>query len=282
MKKKILFPTDFSEASQNAFHYCLRLAAQTDCAVDVLHVVAPVVAPGDVPVVSGEDTVVKKVLGEEAMEAFCDNGMQNTPWLTTEKQPEVTRKVIVGGVKDSIAKEAKEREYAFLVMSLKEHHNLGEWILGPVSTSMMDKISTPILYVPEKYQFESITSIGYATDFDHSDPMQIFQLYEIFEPSNPMLYCVHFSKEVAGDLEENQMRLVERFFSNHPPALQIKYEILEGQNLEQSLDEFSKLHGLNLLVFNHEERSFLDRLFHRSQSKSMALRSNIPVFVFSN
>ena len=39
--KKILVPVDFSETSQQAFHYALRFAEQFGCKIVLLHVVEP-------------------------------------------------------------------------------------------------------------------------------------------------------------------------------------------------------------------------------------------------
>ncbi|MFZ4427736.1 MAG: universal stress protein, partial [Saprospiraceae bacterium] len=53
---RILFPTDFSEAAQNAFRYCRSLADALSAEIFVLHVVYPEYELLDLPVLATKAT----------------------------------------------------------------------------------------------------------------------------------------------------------------------------------------------------------------------------------
>ena len=58
MKKiqKILFPTDFSPAAQNALRYAIRLADELEASIQILHIVYPQAEPLDFPALATEAT----------------------------------------------------------------------------------------------------------------------------------------------------------------------------------------------------------------------------------
>ena len=54
--KRILFPTDFSAASQNAFRHCILVADKYGADIQMLHVIFPEYEALDLPVMAAQAT----------------------------------------------------------------------------------------------------------------------------------------------------------------------------------------------------------------------------------
>jgi len=72
---RILFPTDFSDVSQSAFRYALKLADFFEASVEVLHVVYPETEPLDFPVLATKVMKERTEAAREALKGFIDLGL---------------------------------------------------------------------------------------------------------------------------------------------------------------------------------------------------------------
>ena len=73
--KKILFPTDFSEAAKNGFRYAVALAEDIDAELDIMNVFAvPFTAPDEMPPNYVDQLIDnQKKIAKEKLDAFVES-----------------------------------------------------------------------------------------------------------------------------------------------------------------------------------------------------------------
>lgn len=276
--KKILFPTDFSPTAQNAFKHCLILADYYQAKVEVLHVVFPEYAAMDVPVVSMETTREKAETATAVMHSFVKMGLDQTQAVYSLQQvPKVEELVEIGIPIGSIIKFAEERHADLVLMGTKGAHNTLERAFGSVSSGVIEQAHCPVLLIPEFAQWKPTHIVAYASDLSEADPYHFWKATEILSPFHPILYVIN----IHQGKEHDQVAIDElkKIFSNNTPAVQISFHQEKHDSIRKGLEEFVDNYGVDLLVMYSPHRSWIERIFHHSQTRDVAFTTRTPLLV---
>lgn len=283
---KILFPSDFSEAAQNAFRYCLYLADTFSAEIIVLHVVYPEYEMLDLPVLATKATHDKIDAAKDALNSFIGLGTGQATTSGNLKQPLlISREVEVGTPVGIIRQMAKKHDADLIVMGTKGEHNALEKTLGSVTTGVIEGAHCPVLVVPEHAPWKPPHIVAFATNLSDADPYHVWKATEILEPFHPLLHIIHISdgKTPAGRIA--RFDEVEAFFKRQAidtPALQVTFHELERTSITDGLEEFVDYHEVDLLVMFAPHHTWSDRLFKPSATRKMALDAPLPLLFLKN
>ncbi len=276
--KSILFPTDFSETSQNAFRYALWFADKCGADIDLLHVVYPEAEPMDFPVVVARATKDKIETAKQMIKIFFASGMaQVEVGHQLEKMPDVRPSVEMGVASVVISEVAKEKGADLIIMGTQGEHNSFERTLGSVSTAVLRKVACQVILVPAGAKFKNIDTVAYATDLAEADPYHIWETGKLMDPFRPIIRVVHVRRE--GEKRPLKMQDIKAFFENRTPALQITYHDFTSDNVVTELDDFAKGWDVDLMVMYKPRRSFFERIFHRSVTKKETFHTHVPLLI---
>lgn len=276
--KKILFPTDFSPTAQNAFKHCLILADYYQAKVEVLHVVFPEYATMDVPVVSMETTREKAETATAVLHSFVKLGLDQAQVAYSLQQvPRVEELVEIGIPIGSIIKIAEERHADLVLMGTKGAHNTLERAFGSVSSGVIEQARCPVLLIPEFAQWKPTHIVAYASDLSEADPYHFWKATEMLSPFHPLLHVIN----IHQGKEHDQVAIDElkKIFSNNTPAVQISFHQENHDSISKGLEEFVDNYGVDLLVMYSPHRSWIERLFHHSQTRDVAFTTRTPLLV---
>ncbi len=277
--KKILFPTDFSKASQNAFRYALRFADKLDASIELLHVVYPEYEALDLPVLSSQATKDKIEIAKEVAKSFVEQGLTQVETARQlEHIPLINSDVELGSPAKLITSVAKRDEVDLIIMGTREEHSAVEKVFGSTTTSVLAKSPCHVLIVPEKTAYHRPEIVTYATDLIEEDPYHIWQTSQILEPFNPIIHCVHISDQ-ESEHPEVDFHELETFFEGHAPSVQINFHNIKDDSVVSGLEAFIQFHKVDFLVMFAPHRNIFERLFHRSQTQRMAYQTAIPLLV---
>lgn len=275
---KILFPTDFSEPAQNAFRYALILADKVKAEIELLHVVIPQIEAYDVPVIAMHSTQVQVDTAKEVMKTFVDAGITQMLQQLSEI-PKITSSVEVGVPIGYITRAIEESTIDLVVMGATGERNVLERMIGSLTSDVIGKVDCPVLVVPNEAIPKLIKAIAYATDLQKSDPFEIWKTVKLLDPIQAIMHVVHVSKAENQVDEIEEMDEMRAFFAEKSPAIQMKFHQTTGESVEDGLINFVDLYDIDIVVMFHPNRSFMDRLFHRSHSKKMAKNTKVPLLV---
>lgn len=138
--KKILCPTDFSDASVNAFRYAYEFARSMGAEVVVVHVVE------SLPIMSG-DAAVAFVPIEADLEKAAE--VELTKLLADDKFKciTITRVVLVGEPADVILQQAKTQDVDLIILGSYGRSGISRLIMGSVAEAVTRKAPCPVLIV---------------------------------------------------------------------------------------------------------------------------------------
>ena len=265
--KKILFPTDFSKTSNNAFAYTCLLAEELDAQIDLIHIY-------NIPF---SEAVGKKY---DAMKEIWDKKstdleLKMKEMVETYPSFRVRHQKLIYGVFVSveIADFAKNENYDLIVMGMKGEHNRGEKFVGTVTTDLMMKAPCPILAVPENALFEGIENMAFATDLSPSDELPIEQALDFAENVDAELHFVYIDNLVRRPSKVLSSGAVDKNSG-------LLYTKVLNPSIIDGLDVFLKENPTDLLCLYIPHRRLWERLFHFRTSKAMAFHTDIPLLVF--
>lgn len=279
---RILFPTDFSEASKNAFRYCLSVADAYEANILLLHVVYPEYQVMDVPVMAMQATQDKVEAAKTLLQSSVDLALVQVQAAggPLRHVPAIKSDVEVGDPVSVITNIAKVEAVDMIMMGTRGEHNALDRFFGSITTGVVERAHCPVWVVPEHAHYESIDIAAYATDLKNADPYHIWKASQLLDAFHPILHCVHVNGNGQNGQSNMNMNEIELFFATNAPALQINFHQLQGKSVTESLEEFSETHDVDVLVMYAPHHTFLERLFSPSHTKQMTLRTHIPLLLY--
>ena len=279
MLKKILFPTDFSETAMNAFRYTLKLADHFDSEIILLHVVYPEYEVMEVPVMSAQVTNQKIETVKPMLEMFMENGISRVvAEQTFDRMPNIVSKHEIGTPVEVIRYVAAKEDVDLVVMGTRGKHTNLDKIFGSVASGVIHRANCPVLVIPECATFKFPKSITYATTYAAADPLHIRDAIEILNLRKPKVNCVHVKAkdEIKTDID---VEAFEDYLEDQELVPDVEVYEIEEDTVAEGLEEFVEAYRTDLLVMHKQKANFIQRLFHRSQTKAMALRTHIPLLI---
>ncbi len=270
--KKILFPTDFSHASKNAFVYALQLAKHIDATIVTLHVYEmPAANYVDVPAYLMEvyDTVELAnfenykgqipVLHEIASAHGCENvSIENV--------------LLDGDLVNSILEMVKKDNIDYVVMGTKGASGAKETFLGTSTANVMTRTNAFVLAVPDESTYNPIRKITFTTRFREKDMPALKKLLVLAEAFDAKIDCLYI-KTAKSDLKEVVLADWQLLMKDR----NVDFHIIENELVEESILDFIHQNGSDLLALLNHKRGFFEGLFHTSLTKKLAFHSAVPV-----
>ena len=270
--KTIVVPTDFSSVSKNAALYGAELAANIHASLALLHVCQLPVVYSEVPVPvpgPGEST-------EEAEAKIME--LKNHLLEKTGNQVKIYTDVRVGSIISELKSYCEKiNPYAVVMGS----HGAGAWerfLFGSNTLWSMKHLSWPLMVVPANAKFKTIKTIGLACDFkrviDTAPVKEIRKIVEDLKADLHVLYINTEQKEEVYDaaIIEESSQLQEMLGDLNP-----HYHFIDHPDIDDGISEYAIKYGLDLLVVVPKKHDILDRLFHKSHTKQLAIHTQMPL-----
>ncbi len=274
MISKILIPTDFSTVANNALQYAIQLAKKTNASIHLLHV-------NNIPIMDASfpNEVYQTYTAE--IEDFAKNSFENLENLYLNKSNlQFDKHTAYGFVNDEIQEFAKNNDIDLIVLGTTGASGIQEILIGSNAASVVAKAEIPVLVIPPTSTFADIKKIVYASDFNEPEFPSVSRLAffaNLYEAEVNVLHIKSFADNLF-DAEHN-------FFSRNKENVEVnRWKIVklpEGESIIDSINNFVETEHPNLIVMAKHNRSFFDRLFHRSLSKQMAYHTKIPLLVLN-
>jgi nucleotide-binding universal stress UspA family protein len=269
--KKILCPTDFSDAAISGITYAAKLAKRMDAEITLFNVVAL------------SDLLPEEVLMGEKVNT-------ETAKLRLEKQSnEVTKVFKVSCYCDAVASpisitnmiKEKSAGYDLMVMGSNGEDDFAQFLRGSHTYQIIKKTSLPVIMVPHDVMYSEISRVVYAYAFREHPDLPIRQLISFCKVTQSHLTILEVSQQEKAESIEQQWRntfnKLSDFYKDDVP---IKFETIKTDNVTDGINQFMKQSGADLLALCSEHHNFVKNLFHKSILKSITGSANYPVLVF--
>ncbi len=269
--KKILIPTDFSETARDAYvfalDYCKALGGSFS--MKMVHVFMPEASstPTFIPPVQEFLELKEKTLTAFAHETAPKPA--NIESFTTE--------ILIGFPGDEIIEQSKD--FDLVIMGTTGDGGFLENLFGSISTAVAQRAHCPVLLVPSGSVFKNPDQILYASSAEASDERLIGQLVDFNDPFKARIHFVHVEREGEPAFDPSREEIFETLFENKEPPFAFEFANVESATIASSLNQYAHDENIDLMVMATRQRGFWEQLFHKSQTKQMALHAHLPLLV---
>lgn len=272
--RKILFPTDFSETSNNAFVYALKFAENIEAEVITLHVYElPFIDMSytDVPVYQAE---VYESLELNNFENFKDQIplLRKIAAAHNLQHIKISNVMLQGDLVTNVIQMVKEEFIDYVVMGTEGATGLKEFFVGSTTASVMTGTNAIVLGIPSESKYEPIKKIGFTTQFTIEDLDALKKLIALAKGFKAEIECL-FVKNNSNIVNEVIIADWKVIFKGE----KVTFHIIESNEVEETIIDFINLHKINLLAMLNHKRSFWESLFHTSLTKRMAWHLKVPL-----
>lgn len=270
--KKILFPTDFSEVSNNAFVYALKLAEAIKAEIITLHVY-------DLPIIDNEGFPNYLLELYDVVEVGqFENYKGQIPVLRDIAQKhqleniKLSHELLMGELVSNIKQLCKNENIDYVVMGTKGASGLKETFLGSTAGTVIAETDAFVMAIPEHCQFHSIKNIAFTSRFKDKDRKALHKVIKIAKSFNAQVHCLYV-RTSHSDVKEITMHDWEFVFSEED----VQFHVIESENVKDTILNFTDNEKIDMLAMLHYKRNFLEELFHHSLTKKIAHHIQIPI-----
>lgn len=263
---RILFPTDYSLASEKARDFAIFLAKATDSELVFLN-------SYEIP--ASQSTVITTTL----LEAMKENSLQGMDLLKkfmAENHPEVklSTHCVLGQVVHTVCELVVNLQVDLVIMGTRGASGIEEIFMGSNAQAIIKNATAPVLAIPHDVSPEDIRKMAYSTDFNfdkvsHAHGM-IKELTAIFDAK---LNVVHFTE--GTEYTENEEEYIRKEFID----FDIKYDEIPLDEYDKDIQEYIDFTRVHMLCMIRRPHGFWERLFTTSHSEKRAMHSSIPLLV---
>ena len=270
--KRILFPTDFSEASKNAFVYALKLADAINAEVITLHAYElPALNVGRLP------HTIKEVYDTIELENF-DNFKGLIPALReiAEKHQlghvKLTNVLKHGDIIYSIKNVVKEENIDYVVMGTKGASGLKETFLGSNTGSVITEVEAIVIGVPEQSEYTGIHNIVFTTRYREKDLKAIKILIPLAKLFESKIHCVYIKTKTS---DVNPVVIEDwKFLLKGENVI---FHTVENENIKDSILNFIDSYDVDMLAMLNYKRGFFEELFKQSLTQKLSYHVKVPI-----
>lgn len=274
--KTILVPTDFSEASDNAFFYAANLALSLQAKLIAMHVYyVPPVTDGVAP----EEFMQK--LHTEKIEA-AENQFQNYKYdLMRTLGDQVSFEYLIepGYAPDQILSKSKNHTADLIIMGTLGQESMAEKILGSVTTRVIEYANCPVMAVPQGIQYEPVRHILFASNLEETDTVILDQLLSYGETFGANISCLHVhtpdEKDMTLDIEN-----LENLYRTEVDSKKLSFQMVNNTDIVRGIHHFVVTHHVDIVTFLTHRRDYAKDNWQNGLTKSFSLETDVPLLAF--
>lgn len=276
--KTILVPTDFSKNALNALKYAVKLADSAGAKLIVFHCShqpANVLMEATTP--SARELLIKEDIAEKKA-ALADHVGKAMKMIETGLKP----KLLVESnpfVVENILEVSSKNRVSLIVMGTHGATGLEKVLFGSNTSELISKSDIPVLAIPDRFRFREIKKIVFATDLQDftGELKRIMPFGKALDVPVEVLY-MDYGPGITQDRLDKARKLVSRN-GYERVKITVKPATIEIPLINQ-LNESVQAMRPGWLVMFTRERSFWDKIFHKSKTEKMAYDLKYPLLSF--
>ncbi len=281
--KRILFPTDFSACSTNAFRYAREMAEYAKAEITVLHVYQMSESTGVQPSMAQMNVFEKKeeTWFNSLMENFILQEVdQRVKDHSTQKTAPKT--LVVGGPTVETIVVLAEK-YDLVIMGTHGSTELSNVFLGSISSKVAEFIPIPLLLVPSSAKYKEIKTIVYALSLmGKGDISNIDKLIAFARPLFTAIKCVHITEIGHSSLDElHALMLVKNKYEDYHKHF-LLFKMMEGRNILEGLKEYLVEVSADILAIGRKKKGYFEQVFGKHLTQSFFHHPLLPFIILPN
>lgn len=267
MLKRLLWATDFSEASQAAFEWAQALAELTKAEMTLLHIA------------EAEEAYNQKLAEEhrQKLESFAEQLRQKGLTVSTS--------VRLGKADQLIVQTAQETGADLVVMGAHGHTSFREKLLGSTTEQVLQVSPVPVLFVREKCEPNfrhflvpsdlsdaALLALDYAVNLAMIANAKVTLLHVVAPYEGSPEAWEELKREMKAELQKWSSKTFEQ---TALPLIELK--VTRYHHPSAGITEFARQNDVDLIVIPTRRHGALDRLIFGSVASHVIYYAPCPV-----
>jgi len=280
--KKILVLTDFSKKSEHAAEFALAIAAKVNAEVTLHNAFyVPSLVPVDPAMYSYYDDYAES--GKENMDELnqlAERLKKKYVKLNGSNPPPITLKNCLGLLKETIEETAGKNKFWLIVMGDQcKEGAISRFMFGSNTYSVIDRVSCPVLLVPEKAVQKPFRKIVFAASLRQAEHKAVSFLKKFGDFYESEISVIHVTEEKPSVEEKVKNYDAYSRLNSGVDYPNIYYRDIAGKDIVKTISSLAGKEGPDLLVVQHKQRSVIGKLFHTSITKELMEFHRVPLLV---
>ncbi|MCZ2100643.1 MAG: universal stress protein [Chitinophagales bacterium] len=271
---KIIVPTDFSEASLNAYNFAHRLAKHLPGVIKLTHVYYPTSADvNQIVVVNDEVEKIHREKLEEYVKSF------NQDWIGNFVEEPMVEGIFRVGFPVMELKELSKEKDTVLVMGTTGEGGAFKKVFGSISLDMIEKSNCPLFLIPPDAGASQINKVTFLSEDLNQDAAHLKVVLGLCTGGNTRLSIVHFKKQDNSKFDETSIRAIVDTYMNGTPY---DVEIISNVDVFDGVRDIVTRDVNELVVLSTKHRNIFQNLFHKSVTEFAALNAISPLLILTD
>lgn len=267
--KKILFPTDFSPTSINAFHHAAAWAKQTESELITLHVY-------ELPIMdfTGLGTAYLELYDTvelnqfEAYRAHISDLQNELPCEDLNMRHILTDGELLPRILEVIEKENID----LVIMGTQGGGGWKEFFGGSTTVRLMMNAPCWVMGIPSGYSFRPIKNLGFATRLRPNDFIKLKELNHWAKYWGAKIHCVTM---INQEIPFNEVVWAD--WQHLMRQDNVCFSLMHGDKVEESLREYRNENEIDFVAVLHYSPSNWIKWFRNKTIERIAFNAKLPV-----
>lgn len=272
--KKILLPTDFSEAATNAFVHALEFAKIVKAELILLHTF-------EIPVYDSQFfpenyASIYSSIELAKFEMFKDE-IPKLRTIAAERKLDdivIKHRLMDGDLIYNLKNAVEEDQIDFVIMGTTGVSDWTKFFTGSNTSSVISEVQVPVLCVPADAKYKKIETIGFTTRYREKDKVELRKILKIAKKTNAKVKSLYV-KSSNTDVSEATIKEWEKEFEND----NVEFLVLPSDEVKETILDFILFKDIDVLTTITHKRSFFESIFDTSFSKKITKEVSVPVLV---
>ena len=189
----------------------------------------------------------------------------------------VDYQVIQGFAADEIIEASSALENSMIVMGSTGNSKIQKKLFGSVSIKVAKSSQRPVLLIPYDLKFKPWNNILYCSNDLNLDTAVFNKLVDHAKIFNSDIHLIHANTDSSPNYSElNLIKLYQNFYSKD----KIHFSQLDCESPIEAIQNYSEEHDIDIIASATQDRGFVNELFHKSFTKELALKANLPLLIY--
>ncbi|MBK8346584.1 MAG: universal stress protein [Saprospiraceae bacterium] len=271
---KIIVPTDFSEASFNAYNYANHLAKDLEGVLLLTHIYYPTSTDVNQFVVVNEEA---EKIHRDKLDKYVKS--VNQDWIGNFITEPLIEGVFKVGFPRMELTEMSRQPNTIMVMGTTGEGDTFKKVFGSLSMDMIDHSYCPLFLIPPGATYADSKEIIYLSEDLKNDSLHILYAGRMCVKTGSDFRLVHFRSKENDEYDvTDTIKIMESYF----PEVKYHIEIMDTTDLFGSIKDLVSRDAKNLIVLSTKHRNIFQNIFHRSVTEFAALHSVSPLLILSD
>lgn len=269
----ILFPTDFSELSLNAFSFALEYAHKMGHKIIVFHAYDKTIE---------HNYLLKSVYKDVNIDNYKDEKKPFPPIenLIKKKYADLKVKYVVreGKFIDAITQyvEDKEDKIDTIIMATDDRNRFIEIFVEAKTLKVIEEVNKPVIAIPEKTNFDgTLDNMAFLVDYKEAEKAPLVDLIEKAKEFNAKLHVIHFDlahgESISPLMNKFKQTFIDNDFNN------VEFITIDSIDIKESLKEYCNKNNIDMVCLMNHRKNFYQRLFTQSLAEDLIKNLNTPI-----